>query len=89
MNALTRLEMCPDWPARMTAPVAALFMGVSETKFLEQYGEIGVRDGGNKFWAKVQLERIVAEQFDLGTVSHAAPVSAESEYDRWKAGRGR
>lgn len=89
MNALTRLEKLPDWPARMTAPVAAAYMGVSETKFLEQYAEIGVKDGGNRFWARAQLDRIVAAQFDLGTLSPAAPGPVEDEYTKWKAGRGR
>jgi hypothetical protein len=85
MNALNRLEKYPDWPARMTAPVAAAYMSVSETKFVADYGHLGKKDGGNKFWARVQLDRLVAEQF---VISVASPVPAESDpYEMWKAGR--
>ena len=90
MNALTRLEKLPDWPARMTAPVAAAYMGVSPNTFTARFGAYGRSEGGNKFWAKAQLDRIVAEQFDLevtnvGAVPVTAPV--DSAYDQWKAGR--
>jgi hypothetical protein len=65
MNALARLEKLPDWPARMTAPVAAAYMGVSETTFLGRFGAHGVREGANKLWAKAQLDRLIAKQFAL------------------------
>lgn len=86
MTALDRLERLPDWPARMTAPIAAAYMGVSQSTFLVRFGAEGVKEGGNTFWARAQLDRIIANQFDLGIMA-AAP--AESDYDRWKAGRGR
>jgi hypothetical protein len=31
MSALARLEKLPDWPARMTSDVAAIYMGISES----------------------------------------------------------
>lgn len=88
MSALERLKELPDWPARMTAPVAAAYMGVSQTTFLIRYGEQGRKDGGNTFWARAQLDNIVADQFGLGTVC-VTPASAEDDYASWKARRGR
>lgn len=64
MNA-ERLCKMPDWPARMTADVAALYMGVSQTTFLTRYRPIGVKEGANTFWSRAQLDRIVANQFGL------------------------
>lgn len=65
MNALARLEKLPDWPARMTAPVAAAYMGISEATFLARFGASGVKEGANKLWAKVQLDRHIAKQFSI------------------------
>lgn len=90
MSALERLERLPDWPARMTAPVAAAYMGVSQSTFLARYQARGVKEGGNTFWARAQLDRMIADQFGL---TEAAPMpvhdSVEDEIAAWKAGRGR
>lgn len=88
MNAMTRLEKLPDWPARMTAPVAAAYMGVSPNTFLARFGAYGRSEGGNKLWAKAQLDRLVAEQFDL-EASAAGPAPIDDPYERWKAGRSK
>lgn len=87
---LDRLEKLPDWPARMTAPVAAAYMGVSQSTFLTRFGTAGVKDGGNTFWARAQLDRIVADQFNLATLA-PAPIGTGTvdEYAEWKARRGR
>lgn len=82
MTALSVLQGLPDWPARMKAPVAAAYMGVSQTTFLERFGAVGVKDGGNTFWARAQLDRIIADQFGL-----RQPVAATGNdpYLDWKA----
>lgn len=87
---LARLEKLPNWPARMTAPIAAAYMGISASTFLTRFGEVGVKEGHNMLWAKAQLDRIIAAQFDIGTVPSAliAP-PADDEYAKWKAARGR
>lgn len=57
--ALT-LAQYPDWPARMQAPLAAAYLGVSRTKF-----SLGVskgrypkprHDGGNALWHRKDLD---------------------------------
>lgn len=79
MNALTRLEKLPDWPARMTAPVAAAYMGVSEGTFLARFGPMGIKEGANKLWAKVQLDLLIAKQFNLPQL----PGLPAEEDDSW------
>ena len=75
------LEQMPDWPGRMTAPIAAAYMGVSHTTFLERFRAVGVKEGGSVLWARVQLDQFIADQF--GT--DEAPAALLSDYDRWKA----
>lgn len=65
MSALDRLKRLPDWPARMTAPVAAAYMGISASTFLTRFKAHGVREGANLLWARAQLDQIIAEQFGL------------------------
>lgn len=65
MSALARLEGMPDWPARMTADVASIYMGVSKSTFTTRFGAIGVKEGANVLWARMQLDRIVAKQFAI------------------------
>ncbi|WP_022687198.1 hypothetical protein [Sphingomonas phyllosphaerae] len=65
MSALDRIKQLPDWPARMTAPVAAAYMGISASTFLTRFRAQGVREGANLLWARVQLDRIIEEQFGL------------------------
>lgn len=79
MSALERLERLPDWPARMTAPVAAAYMGVSQATFLARFGAFGVKEGANKLWAKVQLDRLIAKQFALPQL----PGQSAEEDDSW------
>ena len=62
---LARLERLPDWPARMTAEIAAAYMGVSKTTFLTRFGAMGVKEGTNVLWAKVQLDSMIAKQFSI------------------------
>jgi hypothetical protein len=63
---MERLAALPDWPARMTADVACLFMCISENTFLSRYGTQGViREGHNVFWSREWLEREVARQAGL------------------------
>lgn len=62
---LARLERLPDWPARMTAEIAAAYMGVSKTTFLTRFGATGVKEGTNTLWAKVQLDGMIAKQFSI------------------------
>ncbi|NWK95513.1 hypothetical protein DM806_07490 [Sphingobium lactosutens] len=57
MTPLDRLKYLPDWPARMTAPVAAAYMGVSPTTFLTRFRHFGIKEGGNLLWARLQLDR--------------------------------
>ncbi len=65
MSALARLEGMPDWPARMTADVASIYMGISKSTFTMRFGPIGVREGSNVLWARIQLDRIIAKQFAI------------------------
>lgn len=60
-----RLQVMPDWPARMTSDVACMYMCVSQNTFLTRYGDLGVREEGNVFWARTQLDAIIAKQFKL------------------------
>ncbi len=60
------ISQYPDWPARMTADVAAAYMGVSKTKFLLGAGNgsypAALHDGGNAHWHRVTLDRWLAIQ---------------------------
>lgn len=88
MGALEKIEKLPDWPARMTAPVAAAYLCVSQSTFLARFYSIGRKEGGNTFWARAQLDKIVAEQFDLAPNDLVSPTAPpEDEYEAWKARR--
>ncbi len=87
MGALERLDKLPDWPARMTAPVAAAYMGVSQNTFTARYAAYSRREGANVFWAKAQLDRLIAQQFELEIPALPAAPAMDSAYDAWKAGR--
>lgn len=76
---MERLQLLPDWPARMTADVACLFMCVSQSTFLHRFGALAFREGSNTFWARAVLEREVARQAGLPQ----APVSGGAEDDSW------
>ena len=75
---LAHIERLPDWPARMTADVAAIYMGVSKTSFLTRFGDRGVREGGNVLWARRQLDAIIDKQFALAQPSGGAPDGDDS-----------
>lgn len=79
MTALARLEKLPDWPARMTAPIAAAYMGISHSTFLTRFGGSGVKEGANTLWARPQLDRIIAKQFRLPHLRH----SGGEDDDSW------
>lgn len=80
MTALSRLADMPDWPARMTADVAALYMGLSKSSFLTRYAGTGVHEGANVLWARRQLDRMIDAQFCLPQVS---PLPDRLEPDTW------
>lgn len=69
---LARLEQLPDWPARMTADVAASYMGISKSTFLTRFAATGVKEGSNLLWARVQLDRMIAKQFSIAQLVPAA-----------------
>jgi hypothetical protein len=82
MSALDRLSLMPSWPARMTAPVAALYMGISETTFLNRYGAMGRKEGANTLWARAQLDLHIAKQFGLPHTDQPAwPVERDNSWD--------
>lgn len=74
-----RLQIMPAWPARMTADVAAMYMGISETSFLTRYRSTGVKEGHNTLWAKAQLDAMIAKQFSLPQ----SPGAPAEEIDTW------
>ncbi|WP_242095452.1 hypothetical protein [Sphingomonas sp. CROZ-RG-20F-R02-07] len=76
---LAHLERLPDWPARMTAEIAAAYMGISKTTFLTRYTESGVREGSNVLWARIQLDAMIAKQFSIAQPAKAAA----NEDDSW------
>lgn len=80
MSAVARLAQMPDWPARMTADVACLYMGISKASFLTRYHDTGVKEGGNVIWARRQLDRMIDAQFALPQVS---PPEVVPERDTW------
>jgi hypothetical protein len=73
---VSRLSNLPDWPARMGADVAALYMGVSKTTFLTRFGRTGIKEGANLLWAKAQLDAFIARQF---AIAQALPVAEEAD----------
>ena len=81
MSAVQRLSLMPTWPARMTADVAALYMGISKSTFLTRYGQLGRKEGANTLWARIQLDALIAKQFDLPQVS--APEWPDARDDSW------
>jgi hypothetical protein len=66
----------------MTAPVAAAYMGISQSTFLTRFSGSGVKEGANTFWARAQLDQMIAKQFGLECNDPAGTV-----YDAWKAAR--
>lgn len=62
---LARLEKLPDWPARMTAEIAAAYMGIGMSTFLARYRDSGVQEGHNVLWARIQLDSMIAKQFSM------------------------
>jgi len=69
----------PDWPARMQAPLAAAYLGISPTK-LHVGVEVGRYpaprpDGGNALWHRVDLDRYLARE--RGEAEDGQPEAAE------------
>lgn len=84
MSAVARLSQMPDWPARMTADVAALFLGISIGAFRQRVAAgslpAGISEGGNVLWSRRQLDAYVDAQFGL-----AKPLDRRGavEVDTW------
>lgn len=76
MSAVARLAQMPDWPARMSASVAALYLGISEGAFHSRVEAkalpAGVREGGNVLWSRRQLDAHIDAQFGMTPVSIAS-----------------
>lgn len=81
---LAVLQQLPDWPARMTADVAAIYMGVSKSTFLTRYAETGVKEGANLLWARVQLDRMIAKQFSIQQPRTGAQENRDESWDDFK-----
>jgi len=79
------LKDLPDWPTRMKAQTAAAYMDVSISTFLARFRAIGIKEGGNTFWARSQLDEYVAAQF--GLPRPGTPGQQLTAYDKWKNGR--
>lgn len=80
-GAVARLSRCPAWPFRMTASVASLAMGMSETKFLRLYRHIAYEEEGNVYWSARQLMELVDGQFGLPPLSAPADAIASPPRD--------
>lgn len=80
-GAMARLSRCPAWPLRMTSPVAAMAMGMSETKFLRLYRHLAIEEEGNVYWSTRQLQDLVDAQFGLSPMS--PPDTAEPRDTSW------
>lgn len=86
MSVMDHIKKLPDWPARMTGPVAAAYMGISLTTFLTRFADTGRKEGGSTLWARVQLDKVIAQQFDLTPDSGSEPATPlVDEYEAWKA----
>lgn len=64
-----RIALMPHWPARMDENMAALYLGVSATRFRERVRNKSypqpVREGARLLWAKRQLDLYVDAQFGI------------------------
>jgi hypothetical protein len=71
----------PDWPARMGEDMAALYLGVSLTKFRERVEAKSypqpVAEGRRKLWAKRQLDLYVHAQFGIADPDEDDPTWAD------------
>ena len=68
MSAERALKM-PDWPARMSEELAALYLGVSPSTLRagSAHGRYPrpIKDGKRVLYARVQLDRFVCAQFGI------------------------
>jgi len=83
MSAVERLVKMPTWPCRMTADVAAMFMGMSTGSFRTRYGHLGMNEGGNVYWSTRQLQELVDAQFGLPPLSRASDIAAPPRDTSW------
>lgn len=77
----------PAWPARMTAPLAAAYLGISETTLHRLAGThypAGRKDGGKRLWHKVELDRWLAHE--RGEVLDATADWPKDEFKIERAG---
>lgn len=76
-----RVALMPHWPARMGEDMAALYLGVSMTKFRERVKARAypqpVREGGRLLWAKRQLDLYVDAQFGIANDEQDDPTWAD------------
>lgn len=63
----------PDWPRRMSAPLAAQYLGVSVSSFRSRVASgmypKGKRDGGNVLWDRAALDLWVDKWSGLATAN--------------------
>lgn len=76
MTAQPALQIMPDWPARLSEEMAALYLGgISQTTFREgvKSGRYPgpVKDGKRVFWSRRQLDHYVDAQFGLGPAANS------------------
>lgn len=76
-----RIALMPHWPARMGEDMAALYLGVSLTKFRERVGAKvypqPVKEGARLLWAKRQLDLYVDAQFGIANEDGDDPTWAD------------
>lgn len=75
-----RIALMPDWPARMDAGMAALYLGISDD-LLRAGVETGrypapFHDGGRVLWSRHQLDNFVDGQFGMLT-----PAAKKNSWD--------
>ncbi len=68
----------PFWPRRMTAPLAAQYLGVSTSKFhrgvMEGIYPRGKADGRNMLWDRAELDRWVDQWAGFAGEDIAPPI---------------
>ena len=64
-----RIALMPDWPARLSEELAALYLGISRPTLRDGYAAgrlpAPIREGGRIFWSRKQLDDFVEIQFGM------------------------
>lgn len=84
-SSLDRLARVGVYPRRMREPIAAYYLGVSETQFRAGC-ERGVyppstQEGGMIFWLKDHLDQFIDRQFGVALPKAANDAEAEKKPD--------